>query len=104
MRRGEMLALHWRDVDFDAGVISVRRSVGLSRVKGEKPVLKEGKTKNRQSRLVDVDEATMALLRTMKRERGSLALQLARDDAIVFGDAEGKHRHPAGSHAASKIT
>jgi integrase len=89
---GELLALHWRDVDFDAGVISIRRSVGLSRVKGEKAKLKEGKTKNRQSRVVDVDESTMSLLRTLKRERGSLAL--ARDDAIVFGDAEGRHRHP----------
>jgi integrase len=34
------------------------------------------------------------MLRGLKKERGSLALALARDDAIVFGDAEGKHRHP----------
>jgi integrase len=94
MRRGECLALRWRDVDFDSGTISIRRSVGLSRVKGERPKLQEGKTKNRDARVVDVDESTMALLRTLKRERGSIALQLARDDAIVFGDAEGKHRHP----------
>jgi len=29
-----------------------------------------------------------------KRERGALALQLARDDALVFGDIEGQHRNP----------
>jgi hypothetical protein len=31
-------------------------------------------------------------MRALKRERGSLAPPLARDDAIVFGDAEGNHR------------
>jgi homoserine trans-succinylase len=34
------------------------------------------------------------VLRALKRERGGLALLLARDDALVFGDAEGEHRHP----------
>jgi integrase len=32
------------------------------------------------------------VLESWKRERGSLAL--ARDDALVFGDLEGQHRHP----------
>ena len=36
----------------------------------------------------------MAVLRAHKRERGALALQLARDDALVFGDIEGDHRNP----------
>ena len=30
MRRGEALALRWRDVDLDAATVSVRRSAGLS--------------------------------------------------------------------------
>lgn len=94
MRRGELLALRWRDVDLDEGTIRVRRSVGLVRVKGEKAKIKEGDTKTSKPRTVDVDEATVALLRTHKRDRGSLALALARDDALVFGDQEGKHRHP----------
>ena len=37
---------------------------------------------------------TVAVLRAHKRERGALALQLARDDALVFGDIEGDHRNP----------
>ncbi|MGP4024388.1 tyrosine-type recombinase/integrase [Actinomadura sp. 3N407] len=94
MRRGELLALRWRDIDFDAGTIRVRRSVGLIRTKGKKPEIKEGDTKTSKPRTVDGDDHTMGMLRTLKRERGSLALQLARDDALVFGDAEGKHRHP----------
>lgn len=94
MRRGELLALRWRDIDFDAGTIRIRRSVGVVRVKGHKVQIKEGDTKTSKPRTVDADDATMGLLRTLKRERGSLALQFARDDAIVFGDLEGKHRHP----------
>lgn len=94
MRRGELLALRWRDVNLDAGSIQVRRSVGVVRVKGEKARLKEGSTKTGNSRVVDVDDTTVALLRAYKRERGGLALQFARDNALIFGDHEGQHRHP----------
>ena len=34
MRRGEALALRWRDVDLDAGRLTVRRSVGVVKDKG----------------------------------------------------------------------
>src|SRR4051812_31698305 len=34
MRRGEALALRWRDVDLDAGRIAVRRSLGVVKTKG----------------------------------------------------------------------
>jgi integrase len=34
MRRGEALALRWRDVDPDAGRLAVRRSVGVVKAKG----------------------------------------------------------------------
>lgn len=35
LRRGECLALRWRDVDRDAARVSVRRSAGLLKAKGE---------------------------------------------------------------------
>jgi integrase len=94
MRRGELLALRWRNIDFEAGTIQVRRSVGVIRVKGQKMKLKEGPTKTNKPRVIDIDQATITMLRAYKRERGGLALQFARDDAIVFGDAEGTYRHP----------
>lgn len=94
IRRGELLALRWRDVDLDAGTISVRRSVGVVRVKGQGATIKEGRTKTDKPRVVDIDDTTAALLRAYKRERAGLGLQFARDDAIIFGDTEGRHRHP----------
>ena len=45
-------------------------------------------------RVIDIDPGTVALPRTWKKERGTLALVLARDDALVFGDMEGHHLHP----------
>lgn len=94
MRRGELLALRWRDVDLDDATMRIRRSVGVIKVKGEKNRVVEGDTKTAKPRTVDLDDATVVLLRAHKRERGGLALQLARDDALVFGNAEGGHRHP----------
>jgi integrase len=94
MRCGEALALRWRDVDLDAGTVSVRRSAGVVRVKGEGATVAEGDTKSGKPRVIDIDATTVAVLRAHRRERGAMALQLARDDALAFGDHEGRHLHP----------
>ena len=94
MRRGELLALRWSDVDLDAATISVRRSVGVVRTKGEHGYLREGPTKTCRPRVIDLDPATVGVLRVWRAERGSMALQLARRDAVVFGDHEGAFRQP----------
>jgi integrase len=89
-----MLALRWRDIDFDAGRVSIRRSAGMIRNAGESAGIIEGGTKSGMPRVVDVDAATAAVQRARKRERGVMALQLARDDALMFADHEGQHRNP----------
>jgi integrase len=94
MRRGELLALRWRDVDFAAGTITIRRSVGVVRHAGESVAITEGTTKTGKPRVVDTDPQTIALLKSWRAARGQLALPLARADALVFGDLEGAHRHP----------
>jgi integrase len=94
MRRGEALALRWRDLDLDAATVRIRRSAGMIRYAGEGAGVVEGNTKSGKPRLVDLDAPTVAALRAHRRERGALALQLARDDALVFGDIEGRHRNP----------
>jgi integrase len=45
MRRGEALALRWRDVDLDAGRLQVRRSVRTVKTKGAGEEFVEGPTK-----------------------------------------------------------
>jgi integrase len=94
MRRGEALALRWRDVDLDAGTVSVRRSAGMVRTAGEGAEVVEGDTKGGKPRGVDIDAPPVTVWRAYRKARGSMALQLARDDALVFGDIEGGHRNP----------
>jgi integrase len=94
MRRGEALALRWRDVDLDAGRVAVRRSVGVVKAKGAGEQLVEGPTKTGQSRVVDLDAVTVAALRAYRAARGLLALDLVRDSAIVLSNLDGSHRHP----------
>jgi integrase len=94
MRRGEALGLRWRDVDLDASTIAVRRGARMIRYKGEPGEVHEGPTKGHKARVVDIDAATVAVLRGWRRERGGMALQLARDDALVFGNVEDGLRNP----------
>jgi integrase len=94
MRRGELLALRWRDVDLNAGTITVRRSAGTIRVRGQRTRIEEGKTKTNKPRVIDIDPDDAEVLKSWKRQRGTLALALARDDALIFGDLEGSHLNP----------
>jgi integrase len=94
MRRGEALALRWRDMDLDAGRLAVRRSVGVVKTKGAGEQLVEGPTKTGQSRVVDLDVRTGAALHSYRAARGLLTLDLVRDSALVLSELDGSHRHP----------
>ena len=102
MRRGEALALRWRDIDLDAGTISVRRSAGMVRVADESAEVVEGSTKTNKPRVVDLDGQAAAVLRGWKRERGLMALQLVAPGVLVFGSIEGQHRNP--EHTSRQFT
>jgi integrase len=112
-RRGEALALRWRDVDLDKATVRIRRSAGMVRVAGEGADVVEGDTKSGKPRVVDLDDElddneddgippTTDVLKAHRKARGSMALQLARADALVFGDIEGEHRNP--EHVSRQFT
>ena len=102
MRRGEALSLRWRDVDLERATVSVRRSAGIVRYAGEGAEMVEDDTKSSKPRVVDLDADTAAVLRAWKAERGSMALALAKADALVFGTIEGEHRN--GEHVWRQFT
>jgi integrase len=60
---------------------------------GEGAWMVEGATKSGKPRVVDLDPATVAVLRAYRKARGELHLSHARPDALVFGDIEGSHRN-----------
>jgi integrase len=95
MRRGELLALRWRNVDLDGGTISIRKSVGVVRNKGEAETIEEEDTKTEKSRrVIGIDASTVALLRAWKSDRGLIHLNHARPEGLVFGNHEGTWLHP----------
>ena len=94
MRRGELLALRWRDVDLAAGTIAVRRSVGTIKNKGQVQQQVEGPTKTGRARVVDLDARTAEIVRGYRKGRAKAAFQLVAGDALVLGDEEGRHRLP----------
>lgn len=93
-RRGEVLALRWRDLDLDAARLSIRRSVGVVKTKGQPELLVEGPTKSARPRVIDLDAGTIETLRRWRLERAQLSLQLVKDDALIFATIEGTHLHP----------
>ena len=69
IRRGEVCALRWRDVDLDAETIAIRRSYIL-----HKGIGVEKDTKTHQMRRIAIDSETVALLREHRdRVRARLA-------------------------------
>jgi len=94
MRRSEALALRWGDVDLDAARLSVRRGTTVVKNKGEGQKVLTDTPKSHHARTVDLDAQTVAMLRGMKAARGLVSLALARDDALVLGDVDGRVRHP----------
>ncbi len=73
----------------------------MVRTAGEGAEMVEGDTKSGKPRVVDIDAATAAVLRALRKAHGAMALQLARDDALVFGDIEGGHRN--GEHVSRQF-
>lgn len=64
-RRCELVALQWSDIDFASGEISINKNVGYTKETGEYI----GTPKNGKTRIVDIGEDTLQLLRLLKREQ-----------------------------------
>ncbi|MPZ40381.1 MAG: tyrosine-type recombinase/integrase [Rhizobiales bacterium] len=94
MRRGELLALRWKDADLDSGMITVARSLeqtkGSLRFKG--PKTKHGRRK------ISIPPWMVAELRAHKARQQELRLRLgmgrAPDDSLVFAKWNGAPRAP----------
>ena len=82
MRRGEVLALRWSDVDLEAGLLAIRRNYVRSRTQGI-----EKDTKTHQMRRISLDPETIAVLvdhRDRHEQRASAVDVELSDQAFVF--------------------
>lgn len=78
-RRGELVALRWRDVDLERGTVSVER--GIVTVKGE--LIEQG-TKTHQSRRVTLDAGTMT---TLRKHKARAEANAAAAGAVITADS-----------------
>jgi integrase len=102
MRRGEVLGLRWRDVDFDAARLSVRQQVARISRKGADGKVEVfwgfGPPKTKAGRRsIPLDRVTVDALRD---RRGTWAAEkvkagkVYKDDDLVFCRADGSHLDP----------
>ena len=95
MRRGELMGLQWRDIDFEAKRIRVERSVEKTKAGGLR--LKEPKTSHGR-RAIALSDVGIEILREHRKatleRRLALALGRLADDAFVFGSHDGSLRDP----------
>jgi len=88
MRRSEALALRWGDINFQTQRISIRRSADVTELNKAKT------TKTGSARVIDIDAATLQVLKAHRAARGAISLDLGRAEAYAFGDDEGAIRVP----------
>jgi integrase len=94
MRRGELLALRWKDTDLNAGSVTVARS--LEQTKGSLR-FKAPKTKHGRRKII-IPPWMVAELRAHKAKQQERRLKLgmgrAPDDSLVFAKWNGEPRAP----------
>ncbi|MEK4030865.1 site-specific integrase [Pseudobacillus sp. FSL P4-0506] len=96
LRRGELLGLEWKHVDFEKGVLSIRQAI----VRGEngEPLLKKTKTK-KSMRMVTLPPSVLEELKTFqrywKKERMRLYDRLEeKEHEFIFCNENGQHFYP----------
>jgi integrase len=92
MRRGELMGLRWSDIDFDRKRIIIRHTL----VSVAYQII-ESTPKNHQTRIIDIDESTVEVLKKQElnqnREKMAWATDYS-DSGIVFCREDGTPIHP----------
>ena len=90
MRQSELFGLHWRDVDLEAGTVSVRTAVRRSRSAGfQMAILKTDSCR----RVIPIDPTVVNILKA-HRERQDIKREILgdawKDHDLVFADSQGE--------------
>jgi integrase len=91
MRRGEVLGLRWRDIDFDKGTLQVAQTIELI---DSKVCVTAPKT-DRSSRTINLPASLLPELIEHRKDQAALRLKLGLGKPdLVFTSPEGKAIHP----------
>jgi integrase len=97
LRRGELLALHWRDVDLERSRLTVRHTVT---VLDNQPEIGEPKSK-RSRRVIEFDHDVAEVLREHKQRQAlerKVMDDLWHDQGLVFPSEVGSLLYPSNLH------
>jgi integrase len=95
MRRGELLALRWKDVNLDGGSVQVEQSLEQTKsgLRFKSPKTKHGR------RSITLPPSAVTVLRdhwkAQQERRLTLGMGKALDNSLVFATWEGKPRSPS---------
>jgi integrase len=93
MRRDEVLGLRWRDIDLDAGRLSIRQTVTLI----DHEIRIAPRTKTGKGRAIDLDATTVAELRAHRARQAQELLLLGMrpdGDTLAFALPDGRPYNP----------
>lgn len=88
LRRGEGVALQWKDIDFANSKLKVVRAADSARSKATKS------TKTYRQRSLDIDPETLAYLEGHMAQRRQLGMEYVAPSAFIFGTMANELRGP----------
>jgi integrase len=101
LRPGELLGLRWKDVDFEAGVLRVRKCLKSlpDPASGKRILVLEELKTERSKRTIRMPRQVATALLALRKEQAAAKLRLGaaydvRGLAIVFGDGAGAPKWP----------
>jgi integrase len=101
LRPGELLGLRWQDVDFDAGILRVRKCLKSlpDPVTGKRVLVLEELKTERSKRTIRMPRQVASAMLILRKEQTATKLRLGaaydvRGLAIVFGDGVGAPKWP----------
>lgn len=94
-RRGELLALRWQDVDFDAATLTVARSLEETKAGG----LRFKSPKSGRARVVKLPQVALAALRRHRAEQAAIKLRIGdagwNSKDLIFPNTDGSPWRPS---------
>ena len=93
-RRGEMLGLEWKDIDFENNIISVHRTSNQTKARG---IYTDTTKTKRSQRTLKISPYIMSILKELKDEQDEEALKLGDywvDNDRLFTKDNGEPQHP----------
>ena len=102
MRKGELLALNWGDIDFSAGTVSINKT--LSRDASGKACINDTPKTSSSTRIVTLDAETMAVLGEWRRRQLNNVIYLgtSKDNLVFPNQVTGRHYNQVSFNQWSK--